>query len=160
MDRPYGVILCFGVLCPARTMRMMMSSSIGQLLRHYSPDLEVFRVLGATSGSTIGCMVGGGELADLVDMARWVPQRRTPCGFVTSTIPRSTRELRLGGEFCALYFIPCLTDLSLCDGRGCSLPTSFCGRLTCGIVYRSSSFFLDWISPIGMDGCTQDKRCH
>eukprot|EP00903_Cladosiphon_okamuranus_P008573 g8224.t1 len=42
----------------------------GQLLRHYSPDLEVFRVLGATSGSTSGRMVGGGELMDLVDMAR------------------------------------------------------------------------------------------
>ncbi|CAM9334401.1 unnamed protein product [Ectocarpus sp. 4 AP-2014] len=42
----------------------------GQLLRHYSPDLEVFRVLGATPGSTSGRMVGGGELADLASMAR------------------------------------------------------------------------------------------
>ncbi|CAM9307161.1 unnamed protein product [Ectocarpus sp. 12 AP-2014] len=42
----------------------------GQLLRHYSPDLEVFRVLGATPGSTSGRMVGGGEHADLASMAR------------------------------------------------------------------------------------------
>ncbi|CAM9232071.1 unnamed protein product, partial [Pylaiella littoralis] len=41
-----------------------------QLLRHYSPDLEVFRVLGATSSSTSGRIDGVGELADLVDMAR------------------------------------------------------------------------------------------
>lgn len=49
----------------------------GQLLRHYSPDLEVFRVLGATSGSTRGRMVEGGELLNLVEMARYVTRLTT-----------------------------------------------------------------------------------
>ena len=54
-----------------------MFATTGQLLRHYSPDLEVFRVLGAKPGSTTGRVVGGGELADLVDMARWVADRNS-----------------------------------------------------------------------------------
>lgn len=53
----------------------MSDATTGQLLRHYSPDLEVFRVLGATPGCTSGRMVGGGELADLSSMARWVIHR-------------------------------------------------------------------------------------
>ena len=54
-----------------------MRTTTGQLLRHYSPDLEVFRVLGATSGSSSGRIIGGGKLVDLVDMARYVTQRTT-----------------------------------------------------------------------------------
>lgn len=53
-----------------RLLCVISDATTGQLLRHYSPDLEVFRVLGATSGSTSGRMVGGGELADLASMAR------------------------------------------------------------------------------------------
>lgn len=66
-------------LSPLRVLRVSRSFmyaccfvTAGQLLRHYSPDLEVFRVLGATSSSTSGRIDGVGELADLVDMARWV----------------------------------------------------------------------------------------
>lgn len=50
----------------------------GQLLRHYSPDLEVFRVVGATPGSTSGRIVGGQELVDLVDIARCVIHSNDP----------------------------------------------------------------------------------
>ncbi|CAM9163862.1 unnamed protein product, partial [Hapterophycus canaliculatus] len=48
-----------------------LAMSRRQLLRHYSPDLEVFRILGFTPGSTAsGRVVGSGEVADLLDMAR------------------------------------------------------------------------------------------
>lgn len=57
----------------------MMSRGTGQLLRHYSPDLEVFRILGAVLGSTAsGRIVGSEEVADLLDMARWVIDRGSP----------------------------------------------------------------------------------
>ncbi|CAM9606318.1 unnamed protein product [Scytosiphon promiscuus] len=47
------------------------SRDTGQLLRHYSPDLEVIRVLGVTPGSTAsGRIVGTGDVVDLLDMAR------------------------------------------------------------------------------------------
>eukprot|EP00904_Undaria_pinnatifida_P012700 jgi/Undpi1/8560/HiC_scaffold_25.g11025.m1 len=42
----------------------------GQLLRHYSPDLEVLRVVGATKDSTTGRLGCTGERANLLDMAR------------------------------------------------------------------------------------------
>lgn len=54
-----------------------MRVTTGQLLRHYSPDLEVFRVLGATSCNTSGRIVGVGENVDLVDMARYVTHHTT-----------------------------------------------------------------------------------
>lgn len=58
-----------------RLLCAISDATTGQLLRHYSPDLEVFRVLGATPGSTSGRVVGGGEVADLASMARWVIHR-------------------------------------------------------------------------------------
>lgn len=42
----------------------------GQLLRHYSPDLEVFRVMGATADGAGGHTGNGGEPTNLAEMAK------------------------------------------------------------------------------------------
>lgn len=47
----------------------------GQLLRHYSPDLEVFRVVSATASGSDGRVYNSGQQASLKEMARWVMLR-------------------------------------------------------------------------------------
>lgn len=47
----------------------------GQLLRHYSPDLEVFRVVGVTAAGSDGRIGNNGEGDGLKEMARWVALR-------------------------------------------------------------------------------------
>lgn len=47
----------------------------GQLLRHYSPDLEVLRVVGVTATGSDGRVDNSGERASLKEIARWVVLR-------------------------------------------------------------------------------------
>lgn len=61
-----GWINKLGMLC-----LVLRCVTAGQLLRHYSPDLEVIRVVGATPANTKGRVRHAGGHADLVDMARW-----------------------------------------------------------------------------------------
>lgn len=67
----------------------------GQLLRHYSPDLEVLRVVGVTATGSVGRVDNNGERASLKEMARWVVLRS----------PRRVKEVLLIGTRLGVFLL-------------------------------------------------------
>ena len=85
---------------------MLRCVTAGQLLRHYSPDLEVIRVVGATPASTKGRVRHTGGHADLVNMARWVVNRCAACLWLVLA-----RSLSLTDEWKQVYIFFIITSI-------------------------------------------------